>query len=229
MTRRARLAAKMWWIIQKDLVSECRAQLVWPRMLLLGLVVACLFNYQIHTSPGLVQQIAPSLCWLTICFAAILSLGQSITTEREDACWEALLLYPVTPQTVYFAKLIGNGITLGALQCVVIPIFAVFSGAQWLARPGEIMLVAVLGNLGVVSIGTLVGAVSAGMRQGQSALAVLLLPLLVPVILAASEATRQSAEGIEAAQWWRWVQLLGACAIVYSVAGWMLFEFVVED
>ena len=34
------MAARLWWILQKDLVSECRARRVWPAMLLLGIVVA---------------------------------------------------------------------------------------------------------------------------------------------------------------------------------------------
>ena len=57
----------------------------------------------------------------------------------------------------------------------------------------------------------------------------MLLPLLIPVILAASEATRLVAEIHLESELWRWIQLLGAFAVVYLTAGWMLFEFVVED
>ena len=97
-------------------------------------------------------------------------------------------------------------------------------------RLGKLLLVSVLGNLGIASVGTLLGAMSAGMRQSQSLLALLLLPLLVPVILGASEATRLIADNQVASDHWHyWVQLLGAFAIVYVTAGWALFEFVTED
>jgi heme exporter protein B len=221
---------KLWWIIQKDLVCEYRTRQAWPRMLLLGFVVAFLLSYQLALSPSQLQHAAASLCWLTICFAAVLTLGQSIALERDDGCWEGLLLYPVTPQAVYLAKLAVNVVILGALQLVVVPLFAMVGDTQWLAHPGKLLLVSVLGNLGVASVGTLLGAMSAGMRQSQSLLALLLLPLLVPVILGASEATRLigKSQAVSAA-WHDWVQLLGAFTIVYITAGWVLFEFITED
>ena len=223
------MATKLWWIIQKDLICEYRARRAWPRMLLLGFVVAFLLSYQVALSPNQLQRVGASLCWLTICFAAVLTLGQSIALEREDGCWDALLLYPVSSQTVFVAKMIVNGLIVGTLQLVVVPFFAVVCDAPWLAHPGKLLLVAVLANLGVTSVGTLLGAMSAGMSQSQGLLALLLLPLLVPVILAAAEATRLLAENHVASTWWHWVQLLGAFAIVFVTAGWVLFEFVIED
>lgn len=223
------MATKLWWIIQKDLICEYRARRAWPCMILLGVVVAFLLSYQTALTPSQLQRVGASLCWLTICFAAVLTLGQSIAMERDDGCWEALLLYPVTPQTVYVAKTIVNGAMVGALQLVVVPFFAVVCDAQWLSHPGELLLISVLANLGITSVGTLLGAISSGMSRSQGLLALLLLPLLVPVILAASEATRLIAENQVESACWHWVQLLGAFAIVYFTTGWMLFEFVVED
>lgn len=223
------MAIKLWWIIQKDLICEYRARRAWPHMLLLGFVVAFLLSYQVVLPPNQLRHVGASLCWLTICFAAVLTLGQSIAMERDDGCWDALLLYPVTPQTVYVAKMIVNGVMVGALQLVVVPFFAVVCDAQWLAHPGELLLVSVLANLGITSVGTLLGAMSSGMSQSQGLLALLLLPLLAPVILAASEATRLIAENHVGLAGWHWVQLLSAFAIVYVTAGWALFEFVIED
>ena len=86
-----------------------------------------------------------------------------------------------------------------------------------------------LANLGITSVGTLLGAISTGMSQSQGLLALLLLPLLVPVILAASEATRLIGEIDVDSAGGHWVQLLGAFAIIYITTGWVLFEFVTED
>lgn len=223
------LTTQLWWIIHKDLVCEFRTRLVWPRMVLLGLIVAYLLNHQMNLRPDELRHITGSLCWLTICFAAVLTLGQSGASEREEGCWEGLILYPVAPHTIYFAKLIVNAILLGALQLIVVPLFLLLSHTPLLAHPWEILLVSLLGNLGVTSIGTLLGAMTSGIRQSQSLLALLLLPLLVPVILAASEATRLIVEYHVASEWWFWVQLLGGFAIVHIAAGFILFEFVIEE
>ena len=143
MTDTSRTLMKLWWIVQKDLVSEYRTRQAWPRMLLLGLVVAFLLTYQMKLPSSQLAQVSAGLCWLTICFAAVLTLGQSIAAERDEGCWQALLLYPVAPETVYFAKVIVNCLILGALQLVVVPFFAVISDSSWLSHPWQLLLVSV--------------------------------------------------------------------------------------
>ena len=57
----------------------------------------------------------------------------------------------------------------------------------------------------------------------------LILPLVIPVLLAAAEATRLLIESRADETWWRWVQLLGVFVIVFSTAGTLLFEYAVEE
>ncbi len=223
------MTAKLWWMIHKDLVSECRARRVWPAMLLLGVVVALVFAVQMDLSPQQKRQMVGGLLWLAIFFAGMLALDRSFAAEREDGCWEGLLLYPVSPAAVYLAKLGVNVVALGALQCVLIPLFVVLCDVPLMRHPWAMVLVAVLGNLGIASIGTLLSALATGIRHSGNLLAVLVLPLVIPVVLAAAEATRLIAENHLAAEWWRWVQLLAAFAVVFITAGIVLFDFVIED
>jgi heme exporter protein B len=216
-------------MISKDLVSECRSRRVWPAMLLLGFVVALMFSVQMDLPPDQQRRIVGSMLWLAIFFAGTLALDRSFAAEREEGCWEGLLLYPVSTTTVYLAKLAVNVLALGALQCVLIPLFAVLSDVPLLAHPGPIILIAVLGNLGICAVGTLLSAMATGIRHGAYLLPLLVLPLVIPVVLAAAEATRLALENDFGAQWWRWVQLLGALAIIFVTVGIALFDFVVED
>jgi ABC-type transport system involved in cytochrome c biogenesis permease component len=57
----------------------------------------------------------------------------------------------------------------------------------------------------------------------------LLLPVVVPVILGAAEATRLLIAGHTDEQWWHWVQLLTVFAVFYTTLGTLVFEFVIED
>ncbi len=223
------MVAKFWWMIHKDLVSECRARLVWPAMLLLGSVVALVFGIQMDLLPDQKQRMVGSLLWLAIFFAGMLAIDRSFACERENGCWEGLRLYPTSPSVVYAAKLAVNAIALAALQCVLIPLFVVLSDVPLFNHPGKLLLVALLGNLGIASIGTLLSALATSIRQNGNLLVLLVLPMVIPVVLAAAEATRLIAENDLGAQWWRWVQLLGAFAIVFITAGTVLFEFVVEE
>lgn len=223
------MAAKIWWIIHKDLMSECRARRVWPAMVLLGALVALVFGLQMDLPADGKRQIVGSLLWLATVLAGTPGIDRSFASEREDGCWEGLLLCPISSTTVYLGKFAVNVVMLAGLQCVLIPLFAVFSDVPLLAHPWAMLLLAGLGNVAIASVGTLLGAVTAGARQGGNLLVLLMLPLVVPVVIAAAEATRLMMESDFGTPWWCWVQLLGGFAIVFTTAGMMLFDFVIED
>jgi heme exporter protein B len=223
------MAAKLWWIIHKDLVSEWRARRAWPAMLLFGMVVALMFSAQIGPLPEQKAQISGSLLWLAIFFAGMLAIDRSFAAEREEGCGQRLLLYPISSAAIFLAKLGVNVVALGALQAVLIPLFIVLCDAPLAMHPWAMFLVAILGNLGIAAVGTLLSALTSGTRQSGSMLALLALPLAIPVVLAASKATQcLGGEQIDA-DWWRWIQLLGAFAAVFVTAGVLLFDFVMED
>lgn len=220
--------SRLWWLIHKDLVSEWRARRVWPAMLLLGVVVALVVTAQVERAldqPGLIA----GLYWVAVFFAGVLALDRSLAAEREDNCWEGLFTYPISPSQVYVAKLAANTLALGMLQCILLPVFIALSGVPLLAQPWAMLLVGVLGSLGIAAVGTLLSAVTAGMRQTAGLLGLLTLPMVIPVILAATEATRHVAENDLGPSWLRAVQLLGAFAVVFITAGVLLFEFAVEE
>ncbi len=219
---------KFWWIVQKDLVCEFRSWRVWPRMMALGLTVSFLLSYQL-SGPGVpAGSIAGSLCWITICIAALLTLGEGVAVEREHGCWEGLKHYPVGASSVFLAKLLVNVTGLAILQGVVVP-FLLYTLRVSVSSPWELALVMLLGNVGISAVGTVVGALGVGSRDGHGLLALLLLPLWVPVLLAASKATTLVLLGQDGPELARWLQLLSACAVIYVAAGLMLFEFAIED
>jgi heme exporter protein B len=225
----AAVAAQIWWMIHKDLVSEWRSRRAWPAMILLGIVVAVVFSVQIELPSEYKCQIAASLLWIALFLAATLSLDRSFSLEREDGCWRALLLYPVSATSVYLAKLAANIAWLAVLQCALIPLFAVLTDVPLLRHPWAMGLVALLGNVGIASAGTLLAALAARLEKGASLTAVLALPMLIPVVLAASEATYRQAEGRIDGAWWDWNGLLACFAVVFIVAGIILIDFVAED
>jgi heme exporter protein B len=216
-------------MIHKDLLSEWRARQAWPVMLLLGVVVAVVFSLQMDLPRAQKQQLVGGMLWLAILFAGMIAVGRSFTSEREENCWEGLLLYPTSRSTIYLAKLTVNVVALAILQCVLIPLFVVLCNTPLLGHPGAMLLVAVLGNLGIAAIGTLLAALAADVRNNRNLLELLIVPIAIPVVLAAAEATRLQLEGNIDAQWWRAVQLLGAFAIVFVVVGIVLFDIAVEE
>jgi heme exporter protein B len=223
------VAQKFYWLVCKDLLAERRSLRVWPAMLLLGVVVALMFAMHADLPAAPLRQIAGGLLWLTIFFAGTLALDRSFAAERDDGCWDGLTCYPVSPATVYLAKLTVNLIALAALECVLLPLFAILTGVPLLAHPGPILAVALLGNLGIAAVGTLLSAVANHGRQSSYLLPLLVLPTIIPLVLGSAEATRLAVEHDFGSEWWRWMQLLGIFAVIFVTAGIALFEFAVEE
>ena len=197
-------------------------------MLVLGAIVAVLVSLQLDAQPYENQRVVGGLLWLAIFFAGMIAVDQSFAAERENGCWEGLTTYPLSATAIFVAKLIVNSIALAAVQAVVIPLFTILTDVPLLASPGAVCIVAALGNIGIAAVGTLVSAAAARIDR-DNLLVILVLPLVIPVLVTAAEASRLLAAGDFGPSWWYAIQLLAAFDVIFVTAGAVLFEFVMED
>jgi heme exporter protein B len=91
------------------------------------------------------------------------------------------------------------------------------------------MLVIVPGILGIAAVGTLLSSLVGGPGSRGNSLTLLVLPLAIPVLVAAAEATRLILVGDVGREWWRWVQFLAAFGVIFTTAGTTLVEFAIKD
>jgi heme exporter protein B len=229
MKATAQQARTFCWLVQKDLLREIRAPLMWPSMGLVGLVLVMLLTMQTTVAVDDRLQVVAGFLWLVVFFAGTIALERSFCGERDDGCWQALLMYPTSPGVIYLAKMAVNLVSLVLLECLLVPAFIVLWDVPLLMRPGCLVLVLALANVGFAAAGTLISALTSGLSQRGGLMVLLLLPVVVPVILGAAEATRLLLAGHTDEQWWRWVQLLTVFAVFYTTLGTLVFEFVIED
>ncbi len=154
------MASKLWWLIHKDLVVEYRTRQAWPAMLLLGIIVAVVFSLQIELPPLQRTAVAGALLWLAILFAGLAAVDRTCAAEKDDGCWDGLVLYPLSPSMIFLAKLVVNFIALLALECVLVPLFVILADVPLLRYVWALLLVAVLGSGGIAAVGTLVSALN---------------------------------------------------------------------
>ncbi|MCA9139402.1 MAG: heme exporter protein CcmB [Planctomycetales bacterium] len=223
------MASKLWWLIHKDLMIEYRTRQTWTSMLLLCVIIAVVFSLQVKLPMEHRTATVSTMLWLAIIFASQVVVERTGIAEHQDGCWDALTQYPVSASTIYLAKLIVNLVAILALNCVMVPLFVVLTDVPLLLHAGAMSLVIGLGSLSVAAIGTLVSAATFGQRQRGAVLSLLALPLVLPVLLSASEATRLAATNDLGNQWWRWVQFLGAFTIVFVTLGIVLFGAMIEE
>lgn len=213
-------------ILWKDLVCESRSKDMSTSMLVFSLMVVAIFNFAFELRVENVASVAPGVLWVTICFTGVLGLNRSLVLEKDRGCLEGLLLCPVDRSAIYLGKMLGNLLFILATEIVVLPVFAVLFNLP-LVTP-EMLVIVALGTLGFAAVGTLFAAIAVNTRTREVMLPVLLLPVIVPLVIAAVKSTESLLvpTGMAEAPW---VALLAAFAAIFLVVATLTFEYVVEE
>jgi heme exporter protein B len=220
-------------ILRKDIVMELRTFEMLTSMGLYTLLTLVIYQIALSQSgSGFdVRLIAAGLLWLAFVFTSMLGLNRSLVHEKDQGCLEALLLSPVDRPVIFFAKAVGNLIFLLIVQVLTIPLFFVMflsnrpiGGAWWM-----IPIAMLLGSVGIASVGTLLATISVNTRGRDFILAVLFVPVMFPLLLAAVGATSAAVLGNPGylAEFWRDIALAAGYDAIMLLAAFGLYEFVI--
>lgn len=150
--------------------------------LMFFVIAVTLFPLGVGSDTEFLSEIASGVIWVTALLAVMLSMDSLFRSDYDDGSLEQLLL---SPQTLYFiilAKVGSHWLVSGLPLVILTPLLA-----QMLALPEQAMLPLIAGLLIGTPILTLLGAVGMALTVGLSRsgllLAVLVLPLYVPVLV----------------------------------------------
>jgi heme exporter protein B len=219
----------VWLIARKDLVSETRTLERVSSMLFLALTILVIFSFALDFSRRQVADLAAGVLWVTLSLSAVLSLHESFRLEREDKALWALRLAPLDESAIYVGKLLANLLLLGGPAVLILLLGAVFFNLNLAPVIGPLALVLVMNTLGFASLGTLFAALSSRTRRGEILLHVLLLPLAIPLILAAVRSTTPLLLGRGLADIALWLKLTLFMDVLFTTAGVLLFEYLTEE
>jgi heme exporter protein B len=222
-------AAQAWAIAWKDIVSELRTREMVLSMLLFGFLVILIFNFGIEPGMSEIGLVRPGVLWAAFTFAGILGLNRSFASEKENDCLQGLLLCPVDRSVIYLGKLIGNFLFIALMALVVFVFFAVLYNVDIAAVFLPLLVIIVLATIGFSAIGTLFSAVSVGIKTRDVILAILLFPVMVPVILAGAKSSGIVLDGRGLAEAGGWLGLLVVYDLVFLAISIMTFDYVVEE
>lgn len=219
---------RAWIILWKDLVTEIRRKETMNALLFFSLLLLFLFEFSLGGDRNVLQSAMPGLLWLGFILSGLLALGRSFLVERENDCWEGLLLTPGDKSAVFLGKFLVNLVAMTAVEAIVLALFGVFFNVDmWRVLPG-LGLVAGLGTVGLAAMGTLFAAMTAQVRARELLFPVLLLPLQIPLLLGTVKSTGTVLAGEPLAEVAHWLKLLAAADLVYVVVGLLTFEFILE-
>jgi heme exporter protein B len=215
-------------ILRKDLQIEWRTKESLSSVFVLGVLLLVVFSVAHDAPPEEAPALAPAVLWVTFVFTGIVGIQRGFLLERENDCLAGLLSAPLDPAAIYAGKMLANVVLLGAMQAVVLPLVGLFLHVDLPPALPGLVLVCLLGNVGFAAMATLFAAIAVRTRAREVMLPLLLLPLLVPLLIGAVTVTRAVlAGGLGEAR--EGLAVLIAFDVVFVVAGWLLFTYVVRD
>jgi heme exporter protein B len=220
---------QLWAILWKDIRYELRSKQTWIGMGMFALLVLVIFNFTYDLRSDVVLSVAPGALWVAFIFASLLGLGRTVAAEREVGSLDRLLLTPVDRKAIYLAKLLGNLLFIGVVEIVALPVFALLFNLPLLQGGSLLMLIviALLGALGIASVGTLFSVLTAMTRARELLLPILIFPLIVPVVISAVRAT--TILFAPSATEPPWLSLLIVFDVIFISVSTLLFQYAVEE
>lgn len=215
-------------MLWKDLLVERRSKETLNALLFFSLLLLFIFQFTLGPDRERLASVLPGLLWLGFILSGLLALGRTFLIERENDCWDGLLLAPGDKSAIYLGKLAGNLILMGLVEALVVALFVVFFNISVADVLGGLVLVIGLGTVGFAAVGTLFAAMTAQVRARELLFPILLIPVQVPVLLGTVKATEALLLGEPLGTVAHWLKLLAAADLIYLVVGMLTFDFIIE-
>jgi len=183
------------WIVARDLTLAWRRRADVLSTLFFFVIVVSLFPLGIGPETKLLRSIAPGVVWVAALLASMLSLGRVFRNDYQDGTLEQMLL---TPQPLYLVVL-GKVLAQWLVSEVPLVLIAPLIGVQFDLAPDalRILFVSLLIGTPILSlIGSIGAALTLGLRGGGVLIALLILPLYIPVLIFGAGAVDASISGM---------------------------------
>lgn len=218
-------------VVANDLRLEWRRPGRVAAMGVFALLAAVVFVLSAEPEPEPLARLGPGALWVAILFAGTLGLGKTFAEEERDGALTALLLSPLDRSALFLAKAASTALFLGAVQAVMTPVFFALFGLPLLPVLPGLAVLAALATAGFSLLGTLVAFITSRAAGRELLLPVLLLPLVLPLLVAAARGTRVllASPGAPLADLSAWLTLMVVFDVVFGVLGCWGFERAVED
>jgi heme exporter protein B len=216
------------WLAWKDLISEVRSRENISSMFFFALIVILIFSFSFSMNQQTAKELMPGIMWVAFVFTGIIGLGKSFSAELQNDCLENLQMNPIPRGAIYLGKLVSNFLFMLIVELILFPLFVIFFNLDVFEKIPLFMLILASGTLGVSAVGTLFSAMTVQIRAREVMLPILLLPLIVPVIIGAVEATGGVLNGQPVTLYRHWIELLVVFDIIFTIVSFWVFEFILD-
>jgi heme exporter protein B len=163
--------------------------------LLFYLLAIIMFPLSSGTESTLLTSIAGGAIWVAALFSSLLSLDRLFRSDFEDGSLEQLVLSGISLETIVISKCFAHWLTNGLPIVILSPVLALIIGLDfsywWI-----LCLTLLLGTPSLTLIGATPAALSCAIGKGGVLTALIILPLMLPVLILGSGAITAEISGL---------------------------------
>ena len=216
-------------LISKELLIEFRSKQTILSMLIFGLAVILIFAFSTNISREVLTNYSPGMFWLMNLFIVVLGVHRSFAHEKEFDAFSLLISSPIDRGLIFLSKWISGFIFLTVTQVIVITPFFKLLLLDFPENLSLFILTAMLVNLGMMAIANLVSGIVIRSNFSEILLPLILFPLLSPLMIAATKIS-SSVINLQPYDMWNvWVLIVISIVVLFGLAGYALFDFIVEE
>lgn len=218
-----------WGLLRKEIMVELRTGEIVITTALFATLVAVLTSLAFFVDLNTAARVGPGVLWIALAFAGVLAMSRSWSRERDNEVFRALLLSPVPRAAIYFSKVLATIAFLLVVETILLLEVTVLFNLPIAGKLGPLCALLVLGTVGFSVTGNLFAAFGVRTRARDMMLAVIVLPVVAPALLAGVVATRDWLGGTPLSEIYGWMLVLGAFDLGFLAAGIALFETLLVD
>jgi heme exporter protein B len=201
------------WLVWRDLILAWRRRADVLATVFFFVIVVSLFPLGIGPERETLRAIAPGVVWVAALLASMLSLGRIFGNDYQDGTLEQLLLTPQSTYLIVLGKILAQWLVSEVPLLIIAPLL----GLQFGLSQNSLLIVVVsllLGTPVLSLIGSVGAALTLGLRAANVLVALLVLPLYIPVLIFGTGAVQASVEGASPQPY---LLLLGATLVLTLV------------
>lgn len=202
-------------LVAREARLLCRRPAELANPLVFFAIVIALFPLAVGPESQLLQTISPGLVWVAALLAVLLSLDGLFRSDFEDGSLEQWVVSPHPLALLVLAKVLAHWAFSGLALVLLAPLLGLMLGMPLSALP--VLLISLLLGTPVLSLlGAVGAALTVGLKRGGLLLALLILPLYIPVLILGSGALQAALQGLPASGHLLWLSSLTALAVTLT-------------
>ena len=218
---------QVWDISYKDIRLEMRTRQMAVSVLVIVIALMIVTNLAIPKSVDATFTTTATVIWLCILIASFMVVMRKFVIEYDQIGFHGLIMCPVPRDAIYLGKVVSNLIFLLVIESILFPLSSILFDVPLLTP--TVAAITGMATIGIVAAGTLFAAISVNTKAREIMLPVLFFPAVIPIVLAAVDATQNALNPSYGANILEDIGVLAALSLAIIATSAILFNFAVDE